>query len=318
MQEKKIALIDSDTLVYRAAILIDERYITVKHIPTGKTKDFSNKTEFKDFLELRGKDPRDYEIIHEGMRENEPVDNACYIVKNSINKIQEQDWCREFVLYVGGTGNYRKTLYPSYKGNRTVKPTRYQDVYNFLLNKYKDAVVVCNNAEAEDHVAAYNTYYVQKALEKYGDAKRSEAVMLAIDKDLDQIIGWRANYDKLELGMWFQEDLYCYRRFCEQLLIGDPTDNIEGLKGLTEVSKAKYKIKYNGIGKKTAESLMQSSEDKKALMDIVVDLYKDTYGENWKMKLNLVGVLVKIRNYLEEPLWNIDLHCLEQGWDLYD
>lgn len=318
MSHKKIALIDADTALYRAAILIDERYITVKHTPTGKTKDFKSKTEFKDFIQIRCKDIRDYEIVSEGIRENEPIEHGCYLFKNSILKITEQEWCKDYMLYLGTGTNYRKDVYPSYKGNRGSKPTRYQQMFDFVINKYKDKVMLAHNQEAEDLVGIYGTWYVQQAIEKYGDPKMSEAVVLAIDKDTDMLVGWRANYDRLQDGVWFQDELYCYRRFCEQLIIGDSTDNIEGLGEVSAVCKAKYNIKYKGIGKKTAESLMLSCSTKKEMLDIVVDLYKGTHEENWKMKLNLVGVLVKIRNYLEEPLWNIDLHCLEQGWDLYD
>lgn len=313
----KIALIDADTLLFQAACVIDERYIIVKHLPTGKTKEFANKTSFKDFIELRDKDIRDYEITEESIKPKEPLENGCYIVKNSINKILDEDWCSDFMIYIGGSGNYRKDLYPSYKSSRGMKPTRYKDIYDFVVNKYKDKVHVCNGQEAEDCVGIFNRYYIDEALRKHNDPRMSKSVICAVDKDTDMLLGWRWNYNKPELGLVFQDELYCFRRFMEQCLTGDTTDDIKGLEGVSDVSKSKYSIRYKGIGKKTAENLLEPLEDKKSMLDLVVDLYREYYKESWRFKFNENALLLKIRDY-ENEIWDIDTFCLQQGWDLYE
>src|SRR5690606_11640773 len=41
-----IAIVDADPIVYKSACIGEERYIDVKHIPSGRVQEFKNKTEF--------------------------------------------------------------------------------------------------------------------------------------------------------------------------------------------------------------------------------------------------------------------------------
>lgn len=317
MSDKKIALIDCDTILFQAACVIDERFILVEHLPTGKTKEFENKTAFKEFILGRNKDITKYKIIEESSREKEPVENACHVFKNSMNRIIEQEWCNDYMIYLGGVGNYRKDIFPYYKSSRGSKPTRYKEIYNFIINKYKEKVHLCNKQEAEDCVGIVNRHYVDVAIGKYNDPRKSESVICAVDKDTDMLLGWRFNYNKPELGLFFQDELHCFKSFASQCLRGDQTDDIQGLEGIGDITKSKYSIKYKGIGKKTAEMLLEPLKDKREVLDLIVEFYKDYYKDSWKLKLNENALLLKIREY-DNELWDIDSFCKQQGWRLYE
>jgi hypothetical protein len=307
--EGMTACIDADTLIFQAACVIQENFIIVQHIPTGKTKEFKNKTEFKDFLEMKEKDPRDYNIISEDSRLGEGVENGCYIVKNSINKIQELPFVKDIIIFIGGSGNYRKDRYPYYKAQRGKKPIALQDIYNFVVHKYSKDVVICNSKEAEDCASIVNRHYLDEAIKTTGNPKDTKAILFGVDKDLRMIEGYRYNYGKPELGVIWQDDLNCFKSFCMQCLLGDSTDNIAGLEGLSPVLKAKYNIKHKGIGEKTAKSLLDNCKTKEEMLALVVEFYQGFYGSEWWLyKINENGLLLNIQQY-DDEYWSLEECC---------
>ena len=77
--------------------------------------------------------------------------------------------------------------------------------------------------------------------------------------------------------------------------MGDMTDNILGIKAITPALKEKYNVKTKSVGKATAVKLLEDVKQDKILMkERVVDVYKLSYGDAWKDKLDFTGKLVMI------------------------
>ncbi len=172
-----------------------------------------------------------------------------------------------YKLYLTGPGNFREaiaTLLP-YKGNRdpTHKPKYYKELKDYMLSKH-DAIVV-EGMEADDAMA----------MEQWRHRDRS-TVIATIDKDLDMIPGWHYNLNSKE-QYWVDIDRANYFFFW-QMLVGDSTDNIPGIKG---IGKAR--------ATKALEHLIGDTE---AMKQTVWDMYQKQYGDNAELAYNEVASLL--------------------------
>lgn len=295
---KKLALVDFDTPIYSAAAVIQESPLIVEHKLSKRKKEFKNKTEWKAFLASdkgKGYSDDDFNIVQEP-RLKEDISHALYILKNTIANLRKLDFVDDVVLFVGGKGNYRKDYYPEYKGSRPAKPIAFQECYDYVLRTYKNNVVVCDGEEAEDQVSirAHSSY--QQARKKR-DRDAMDSIVFAIDKDTDQIEGFRYNYNKPELGVWWVTDTDGWRAFCLQCFKGDSTDDIPGLKQLPEDVKAKYGITTRGVGDATAIKLLEGTSTVKEMTQRVIDVWRASYPKDWQKQLNMNAILLRLRKY---------------------
>lgn len=132
--------------------------------------------------------------------------------------------CDDFKAHLTGKTNFRNEVavtYP-YKGNRkdVVRPEHFD-----ALRKHAERLgaTVSVNEEADDTVAIEST--------------KADYWIVHVDKDLNQLPGWHYNPVKCE-EYYVTEDEGNYS-FYLQLLTGDRTDNIVGLKGIGPVKAAK-------------------------------------------------------------------------------
>lgn len=126
-------------------------------------------------------------------------------------------------LYISGSKNFRKTIYPEYKANRLKmeRPPCLEEVKQwFIDNSYVEPVV--DHLEADDLL---------------GLNQEEDTCIVSIDKDLLMIPGWHYNHVKDEL-CYVSEWAGIYQ-FYYQLLVGDPTDNIRGAKGIGKAKATK-------------------------------------------------------------------------------
>lgn len=134
-----------------------------------------------------------------------------------MNKIIEGCDSEDIKIYFTGSENFRYSVYPVYKANRTGdKPVHYAATVAYLKNSYEWE---CHERlEADDEMAVY--------AKKYG---YDNVVIATIDKDLLQVP--TNHYDFIRNrhravtpveGKWL---LYM------QMLTGDRTDNIPGIRG---------------------------------------------------------------------------------------
>lgn len=165
-------------------------------------------------------------------------------VTKLVNKIVYQDLkCDDYKAYITGKGNYRNELAVTepYKGNRkdAKRPVHYDAIRTHLQRLGAELV---EGSEADDAVAT--------------EATKTGGWIVSIDKDLDQVAGWHYNFVKHEEYYVTEEE--GLRNLFTQVLTGDRTDNIIGLKG---------------IGPKKAEKLLQDCKTEREYYDACLKAY---------------------------------------------
>lgn len=271
---KTIAIIDLDTPCYAAAAVCDNRSVLIKHEPTGRTKVFKNRTEFKDLLKAKGKSNfEDYSV--QDIQEPEPIENACHTVKMGINRILEAINPDEVIYVISGSSNFRDNLpLPTkYKSTRVnmLRPVLLNDVREYVKKKYKP--LVANNEEADD-MQVYLGYE-----ELY---RGNKPVLVSIDKDTLAYSGlFLFNQDNPEWGIqelpnfgYLEIDHKNKVRgkgflwYCLQQLLGDRVDNYRP----ADLSGIKF-------GEKSAYKLLTDCKTEQEALLVVLDMYKQWYPD---------------------------------------
>lgn len=271
--------IDADTLVMACAVVIDKEPCVVKHNRSGRKKTFESFSAFIDFLENDEKGKKftvkDFDVPCIGF--------AFSNFNSKLNAVLDHKWVSDYTLYLGGKDNFRKELYPEYKASRKKSPPMRKFVHDYVCWKYKERVVEAHGAEAEDFCLAA----VMEDIDNH--------VCGMVDKDLTTQSGLFFNYQKMDKGVFFINKTQAFYNLCCQLLHGDSTDHIFGITHITKELKQKYDIKTKSIGAKTAEKLLEDVKHCKLLMkERLIDVYKLSYGDEWRDKLQFIGSLVFI------------------------
>ena len=196
---------------------------------------------------------------------------------NYVNKLIIDSKSDSYIMYVGGTNNFRKQLSDTYKANRKDRTLpRWFDVIKDQLEKEWNAVIV-NNIETDDALSITQTYY--------NDLSPSEGktIICSKDKDLLQVSGlhYRIPANKTILAKIINvSPTEAYHSLMIQALMGDSTDNITGIPKVGEVK-----------AHKTIEDLPEYN-----MLEAVIRRYIKHYGteqgliEFWK-NYNLVKLL---------------------------
>lgn len=133
--------------------------------------------------------------------------------------------CDDYKAYITGKTNFRFDIAVTvpYKGNRKdmKRPTHYTALREHLQKRL--GAVVTEGEEADDAVA------IQSCLGNYWIVHQ--------DKDLDQLAGW--HYNPVKNEKYYITEFEGLQNFYTQLLTGDRTDNIEGLRGIGPVKAEK-------------------------------------------------------------------------------
>ena len=188
-------------------------------------------------------------------KEDEPLEYTLHTVKSVIEFILDKFPDRTYhKLYLTGKSNFRDKLatLQVYKGNRdpSHKPQYYTEIKDYLINVQKAEVV--EGQEADD----------AQGIEQWKNKDKS-TVIVGIDKDLKMIPGYHYNWVKDILEYVNLRDANEF--FFFQMLTGDRTDNIPGIKG---------------VGEKTAAKLLgPAAKDIGAMQKIVMDQYIKQYGQ---------------------------------------
>ena len=164
--------------------------------------------------------------------------DAMYCVKRELNKIAQNFFDSETILFFSDSTNFRKTIQPAYKGHRNrKKPCGYKRVINQLKTEYE--VIIMPTLEADDALGIYATQHPGN-------------VICSPDKDMRQIPGQLFDMKELMIVTPTQGRNWHYI----QTLSGDQTDGYAGVPG---------------IGIKRAESLF---EDKGYTWKTIVDAFE--------------------------------------------
>ena len=159
----------------------------------------------------------------------EAVKRANELVYNILQATNSED----FRLILSNPVNFRKSVYPEYKGQRPPTPDVVKEMKQYLLD-HSNAEVAPEGLEADDLMAILQT---------------KDTVICTIDKDLLQVEGWHYQWELRgtsvngkewvkEARFFEQTELEGTRLFYEQCLKGDASDNVKGVSGIGE-GKAK-------------------------------------------------------------------------------
>lgn len=183
-----------------------------------------------------------------------------------------------YQIYLGGKNNFRQKraqLLP-YKGNRAItgRPRLYNEMRDCLINEWGAQVV--DGMEADDKLGIELTKHYQESAH-LGDTGFCTAVCVSIDKDLLMIPGIHYNFVKKVYT--YVDHISGYVHFSKQMLTGDATDNIPGLRGVSDVT-AKKLLAYDIPHDKPISNV----ELFRMLDNKVFDIYKSKVKDG-KLKL---------------------------------
>lgn len=196
---------------------------------------------------------------------------------NYLEEILYGSGASHYEVFLTGSNNFRKALYPAYKANRrnTPRPIHLQALRNHLIEV--EGAVVSDGQEADDELGIRQT-----------DA----TIICSIDKDLLMIPGRHYNFVKNEhTEISNKEGRY---NFYKQLLTGDTTDNIPGC---------------TGIGPKKAADLLAGCNTKDEYNAVVLSAYQREFPhcsvEDVIGHINIIGQLLWIRRK-ENEVWKFE------------
>lgn len=193
-------------------------------------------------------------------------------VDDIIDKITFYTDSDEYRVFLTGSNNFRKAIYPEYKAHRpTEKPFWLQAIREYLVKEYK--AEVCDGQEADDAMGINQT---------------EETIICTIDKDLLMIPGQHYNFVKDE----FKTVTYLdgLKHFYMQCLQGDRSDNIKGIPG---------------VGPKKAERILDGCITEYDLFKAV----REAYGNDEEFLMN--GRVLWIRRNENED-WSEQFNALIQ------
>lgn len=185
---------------------------------------------------------------------------------SKIEEILYECQASEYVMYLTGKDNFRKTLYPAYKANRKApRPKHYDALRKYLMDV--EMAVVSYGEEADDLLGINQT---------------EDTIICSIDKDLKQISGKHYDFVKKVFSEVTEKEGLHF--LWKQILTGDATDNIKGI---------------YGIGDAKAEKILEGCTTQGEYRNAVLAAYKKEYPyckeEEVISHISLIGQLVYIR-----------------------
>lgn len=215
------------------------------------------------------------------------TDNFNEAVKRAdelINSIVENTKSTEYKLILSSPSNFRKSVYPEYKGHRPPTPDIVKEMKWYLLEI--GAEVAKDGYEADDIMAILQT---------------DNTVICTIDKDLLQVEGWHYQWELRGVSVngkeWVKEakffqqtELEGLRLFYEQCLKGDVADNVKGVHGIGDAKAKKLLAKLNDELSFIKTCLEYYNTEEEFLMNAqclyILRDYDDSYLNRYERVLN--------------------------------
>lgn len=183
-----------------------------------------------------------------------------------VERVIETCFADEVKIAVKGSGNFRNEVYAEYKANRKRddrKKARLKALHQHMCDEH-DAIR-SDGMEADDLLRIWAH-----------EANYEDVIIASIDKDLWCIAGthYLIHRDEFKHVDENEADLH----YWQQILKGDPVDNIPGLPG---------------IGDKRAATILQDVPMGQRKL-AVVNAYKEVFQDDWHEKLMETGQLIHI------------------------
>jgi len=162
--------------------------------------------------------------------ENDGAGIAIYRMNDLMDGILAKVGATEYRAFLTGATNFRKSIYPEYKANRTApKPQYLQACREYAMNQM-GAEMAPDGLEADDSLGINQT---------------DETIICSLDKDLLMIPGkhfqWAISGKNWEKPDTWIDQTYAdgMKLFYEQCIKGDTSDNIKGIPGMGEAKARK-------------------------------------------------------------------------------
>lgn len=204
----------------------------------------------------------------------DPLENALHSVKIMLHKILDATGADSYKIFITGKDNYRNDIAVTkpYKGNRSGdKPVHYDAIHTYLKDYWNAKVI--DGMEADDAMGIAQS------------KDPSTTIICTTDKDLDMISGNHYNWRKEELYKVTQPEADKF--FMKQLLMGDATDNIQGVPG---------------IGPKKADRIIDEAENMSDLYWLILETYALHYEKPFETMMEMANLLWIQRK--KDQLWN--------------
>lgn len=270
----RIALIDGDTVAYYAC--------RPRHPINGKDS----------FVKLSDADRTDHEPMNTIKYDENgkkiplvytPAQDRVYLEQSwnnfkkdttaLISKVKADD----FMMAVKSSFNFRDDIYSEYKQHRKKTPENNQ--YPFVPTLRKLAIkeglaIEAYGREADDMIRIWSNEVTLN-----GDTY----VICTIDKDMKCIPGEHYNLKHKEFFEMSEAD--SRRFYYEQLIKGDPTDNIPGIPGWGPVKATEW------------VAWCQTEDD---YQEAVAEAYLGVFGDEWKDYLLANGKMIHLQAHPED------------------
>jgi len=197
---------------------------------------------------------------------------AQYRAEALLDELITKTGCTEYRAFLTSKTNFRKTIYPEYKANRTApKPIHLEPLRNYALEKM-GAELAPEGLEADDAMGINQT---------------DDTVIVSLDKDMLMIPGKHFSWEIKGKG-WVKPDTWLeqskiegLRLFFEQCLKGDTSDNIKGIEK---------------VGPKKAKTLLAECNTDQEMFNVVRAAYSN--DEEFIMNASVLWIMQH-----EEDVW---------------
>jgi DNA polymerase-1 len=238
------ALIDGDIILYRSCWVCQKTHWT--HKETGEFFDGKMKAKnwFKEICPEQEFNVEEWDQVEE----IEPFKSVRYLIDNYVREIERETHSDSTELYLTEGKCFRDDIAVTkpYKAGRPPPPFHKDEAKAYMYKKHKATSKA--RLEADDLLGLNQT---------------TETVIASVDKDLYMIPG--KHYDIVTKEMIEMDLLSSDQWFMLQLMMGDRTDNIQGLPG---------------VGKKTAEAvLMEFDGNHVGLVNRIKEMYNNAYED---------------------------------------
>lgn len=269
--------VDFDTPLVSAAAAQQKNTILVKHIQSGKKKEYDNRTAFKNWLKENPKwKPEQFEI-EDCQTIVGSVNNAVEGLLGKMSDIVESGPVKSAKFILGGPhGNFRDKVarIQPYKGQRPSKPLLFNDIKAKLLKRIPDYIVQPWGAFESDDVCS------MWLAEHREFGKESNRAIQSPDKDLKMCVGWHTDAKRWDDEATYTDDFSGFYQLCWQSLRGDSIDNIQGIPHSVPSVREKFGIRAGkGFGETSATKCLSDCKTKEELAQRVAWVYKETFKD---------------------------------------
>jgi len=296
-------LVDGDIVAYRVAAAADGRHYTIagvveKHKHQGKIvlQKFKYKKEASKYADQHSIAAKDITLAFDPENEDS-VERSLYSMMETMKfDYKERGYEPEMFTFLTGVENFRNAIYPDYKCSRVDvrRPHHLAFAKQYLVEKY--GAIAAAGYEADDLIAMATTKILKS--DPVSPSGESKVSIASIDKDFIQLgcIGVEF-FDFTNKSVASVSRFDAWKYFYKQLLTGDKSDDIPGIKG---------------VGPQTAIKLLKDCKTEEDMCTEVLKAYQshlDLSDEKTVERVKMIGSLLHlVREH--NVMWEMPVACI--------